>query len=68
MENEPLVHEYIKLAMWLVFGVAVGVVFEAKIQIREIVKPISEKGVTGLIIAVSMYSLFKFAEYVSNYL
>lgn len=68
MENEPLVHEYIKLALWLVFGVAVGVVFEAKIQIREIVKPISEKGVTGLIIAVSMYSLFKFAEYVSNYL
>jgi hypothetical protein len=48
--------------------VGVGVVFEAKIQIREIVKPVSEKGVTGLIIAASMYSLFKFAEYASNYL
>lgn len=67
-DEEPLIHEYIKLALWLVFGVIVGVFFEAKIQLREIVKPITEKGIIGVVIAVSIYALFKFASFASNYL
>jgi xanthine/uracil permease len=67
-DDEPLIHDNIKLALWLVFGVIVGVFFEAKIQLQEIVKPITEKGITGLAIAVSIYALFKFASLASNYL
>jgi uncharacterized membrane protein YfcA len=66
--SDPLIHDYIKLALWLLFGVIIGVFFEAKIQIREIIKPITEKGVTGIIIAAGIYTLFKFASYVSHYL
>lgn len=67
-DTDPLIHEYIQLALWLILGVIIGVIFEARIQIREVVKPITEKGVTGVIIAGSIYTLFKFASYVSNYL
>jgi hypothetical protein len=32
--NEPLVHEYIKLVLWLIGGIIVGVFFEAKMHPR----------------------------------
>jgi uncharacterized membrane protein YfcA len=66
--EEPLVHEYIKLGLWMLLGVMVGVFFEAKVSIREIVRPIAEKGVAGIIIAASIYTLFMFASIVSRYL
>jgi uncharacterized membrane protein YfcA len=66
--DEPLVHDYLKIALWLILGMIVGVIFEAKIQIRDIVKPIAQKGVTGIIISASIYVLFKFASFVSAYL
>lgn len=39
--DEPLVHEYIKLAFWLVLGMIIGVFFEAKMTLREVFKPIA---------------------------
>lgn len=66
--DEPLVHEYIKLAFWLVLGMIIGVFFEARISLREVFKPIAQKGVTGLIIAGSIYGIFMFASIASRYL
>ncbi len=66
--NEPLVHEYIKLALWLIGGIIVGVFFEAKMHPREIIKPIVEKGVSGTIIALGIYGMFMFASFATNYL
>ena len=66
--DEPLVHEYIKLAFWLLLGMIIGVFFEAKMTLREVFKPIAQKGVTGLIIAGSIYGIFMFASIASRYL
>lgn len=66
--NEPLVHEYIKLALWLIGGIIVGVFFEAKMHPREIIKPIIEKGLSGITIALGIYGMFMFASIVTNYL
>ena len=31
--DEPLIHEYLKLTFWLLLGVVVGVFFEAKMKV-----------------------------------
>jgi hypothetical protein len=37
-------------------------------HLREIAKPLAQKGVTGIIIAASIYVMFKFASFASEYL
>lgn len=67
-DDEPLIHENIKLAFWLLAGVIVGVFFEAKMHPRDIINPIIEKGASGLMIAFGIYSLFMFASLADKYL
>ena len=67
-EKEPLIHEYIKLALWLLSGVVVGVFFEAKMQLKDLLRPLAQKGLTGIIIAFGIYGIFMFASHVSRYL
>jgi hypothetical protein len=55
------------LALWLLCGVIIGVFFEAKMQLRDVVKPLAEKGLTGIIIAFGIYGIFMFASYVAKY-
>jgi heme/copper-type cytochrome/quinol oxidase subunit 2 len=66
--EEPLVHDYIKLAIWLLAGVIIGVYFEAKMTFSDFIKPIVEKGISGVVIAFGIYGLFMFATFVSSYL
>jgi hypothetical protein len=67
-DEGPLIHEYIKLAFWLLAGVIVGVFFEAKMHPRDIIEPIVKKGASGLLIAFGIYSLFMFASLADKYL
>jgi|JI9StandDraft_2_1071091.scaffolds.fasta_scaffold1290541_1 hypothetical protein len=66
--EEPLIHEYLKLGVWLVFGLIVGVFFEAKMNIKEIVQPLMQRGLSGIKIAFGIYGIFTFASYVTSYL
>ena len=66
--DEPLVHEYLKLTFWLLFGVVVGVFFEAKMKIKELVTPLYQRGLSGIKIAFGVYAAFMFASYVTNFL
>lgn len=67
-EKDPLIHEYLKLGLWLLFGVIVGVFFEAKMSVEEIVRPLVKKGVLGIAIAFGIYFIFTFGNLVTHYL
>jgi len=48
----------LKIAFFFITGVAVGIYFEAKIKLKNIMKPVVEVALYGFLIAVVIYSLF----------
>ena len=56
------------MTCWLLFGILMGVFFEAQMHIRDLVKPLYERGLSGIKIAGGIYATFMFASYVTNFL
>jgi hypothetical protein len=48
----------LKVAFFFITGVAVGIYFEAKISLKNVLRPVVEVTLYGFLIAVVIYSLF----------
>jgi hypothetical protein len=48
----------LKIAFFFITGVAVGIYFEAKISLKNVMRPVVEVTLYGFLIAVVIYSLF----------
>jgi hypothetical protein len=48
----------LKVAFFFITGVAVGIYFEAKISLKNVMRPVVEVTLYGFLIAVVIYSLF----------
>jgi len=67
-EEESLLHYGIKISFWFILGVTIGVYFQARLNLKELMKPVIDVVLYGLLIAVAVFALFSFGELVEQYL
>jgi hypothetical protein len=65
---ESFTHYGVKIGFWFLLGVSLGVYFQARIDLKELLRPIIDVLLYGLLIAVAVWGLFTIGELVENVL
>lgn len=65
---ESVTHYGVKIGFWFLLGVSLGVYFQARIDLKELLRPVIDVLLYGLLIAVAVYALFTIGELVENVL
>ncbi len=66
--DEPEVHELFKTILVLLTGIAIGVIYESQMGIKDILAPLLNVAFYGGVIATAICLLFGFGALVSSYL
>ena len=59
-KEETLIHYGIKIGFWFLLGVTLGVYFQARLNLKDLMKPVIDVILYGLLIGVAVYTLFSF--------
>lgn len=65
---ETLTHYGVKIGFWFLLGVTLGVYFQARMNLKQLMKPVIDVVLYGLLISVAVYALFVMGELVENVL
>jgi cell division protein FtsW (lipid II flippase) len=65
---ETLTHYGVKIGFWFLLGVTLGVYFQARMNLKELMRPVIDVVLYALLIAVAVYALFTIGELVENVL
>lgn len=66
--QESIVHWGIKVSFWLLLGVTIGVYFQARLKLKDMMKGVIDVALYGLFIGVAVYTMFAVEEVVREYL
>ena len=60
-------HYGIKIGFWFFLGMTIGVYFQARLNLKDLMRPVINIVQYGLLISVTVYTLFSFGELVDQF-
>ena len=61
-----MIHGWIKIGFWFFLGVTIGVYFQARVNLKELMQPVIDILLYGLFIGVVVYTLSVVGDFVET--